>query len=161
MTNSFKFESSKPRTFSGGTFRRASKKNFGVLCGLAVQSLHLEPGVVREPHVHPNAHQLDYCVSGKARVGIVGPDGHQQLLDLNTGDISFVPQGYLHWIQNTGDTRLHFLVVLSHEEPETLELSEMLVGVPKDALAAMYNLPQNVVKALPAKTVTIAGGPRM
>jgi len=73
MPNAFRFETSKPRLFRGGMFRRASKKNFEALCGLAIQSLRLDPGVVREPHVHPNAHQLDYCVSGRARVGMEAP----------------------------------------------------------------------------------------
>lgn len=159
--NSFKFENSKPREFPGGAFRRASQKNFGVLRGLAIQSLHLDPGIIREPHVHPNANQLDYCVAGQAQVGIVGPDGHKQLLNLNVGDISFVPQGYLHWIQNVGKTPMHFLVVLSHEEPETIELSEMLQGVPKEALAAMYGLPEDILNLIPQKTVTIGGGQRL
>jgi oxalate decarboxylase/phosphoglucose isomerase-like protein (cupin superfamily) len=161
MPNVFRFENAKPREFPGGTFRRASQKNFEVLRGLAIQSLHLKPGVIREPHVHPNANQLDYCVSGKAQVGIIGPEGHKQLLDLTAGDISFVPQGQLHWIQNTGKTPLHFLVVLSHEEPETIELSEMIRGVPKSAFSAMYGLPEDVLDLIPEKTVTIGAGQRL
>jgi oxalate decarboxylase/phosphoglucose isomerase-like protein (cupin superfamily) len=43
--------------------------------------LHLKKGIVREPHVHPNANQSDYCISGKARVGIIGPEGFKQFLD--------------------------------------------------------------------------------
>src|ERR1041384_3795181 len=64
--------------FSGGTFFRANQKKFPALRGLAVQQLKLKPGAVREPHTHPNAEQLDYCVSGHAQVGIVGPEGHKQ-----------------------------------------------------------------------------------
>lgn len=154
--NSFKFESSPPHgTFEGGTFLRASQEKFPALKGLAVQGLHLEPGAVREPHSHPNAHQLDYCVHGKARVGIVGPEGHSQLLDLDEGDISFVPQGFVHWIENTGDERLHFLVVLSHEEPQTIELSETLAGVPDGVLAKVLGADQETLAALPKKAVVI------
>ena len=147
--------------FTGGTFFRANKKQFSCLKGLAVQMLKLKPGAVREPHSHPNAEQLDYCVSGHARVGIVGPEGEKQLLDLHEGDISFVPRGYVHWIENVGQGQLHFLVILSHEMPETIELSETLVGVPGATLTAAFGVPKDFLKGLPTKTVTIGAGSNM
>jgi oxalate decarboxylase/phosphoglucose isomerase-like protein (cupin superfamily) len=147
--------------FPGGVFYRANQKRFKALRGLAVQKLDLKPGAVREPHSHPNAEQLDYCISGTARVGIVGPEGHKQLLDLKEGDISFVPRGYIHWIENTGKSDLLFLVVLSHEQPETVELSETLVGVPADTLGAALGISSEAMKAFPKSTVTISSGSRL
>ena len=147
--------------FPGGIFYRATHKRFPVLRGLAVQKLHLNPGAVREPHSHPNAEQLDYCISGNAKVGIVGPEGHRQLLELKSGDISFVPRGYIHWIQNVGDEPLDFLVVLSHEQPETIELSETLIGIPKSTLASTLRMPEDLLNSLPKETVTIGGGSRL
>lgn len=144
--------------FPGGVFLRATHKGFSVLRGLAVQRLKLKPGATREPHSHPNAEQLDYCISGHARVGIVGPEGHRQLLELNEGDISFVPRGYVHWIENVGKEPLNFLVVLSHEQPETIELSETLIGVPKETLSSALNLSTDLLAGLPKETVTIGGG---
>lgn len=147
--------------FGGGTFFRANARRFPALRGLAVQQLKLKPGAVREPHSHPNAEQLDFCVSGSARVGIVGPEGHKQLLDLAEGDISFVPRGYVHWVENRGRTDLHFLVVLSHELPETIELSETLTGVPAATLSSTLGLSDELLAALPKATVTIGGGSNM
>lgn len=49
--------------FPGGIFRRANAKRFKALHGLAVQRLDLKPGAGREPHSHPNAEQLDYCIA--------------------------------------------------------------------------------------------------
>jgi oxalate decarboxylase len=156
MDNSYRFESSPPHgSFEGGTFLRASKAKFPALRGLAIQALHLQPGAVREPHSHPNAEQLDYCVHGRAQVGIIGPEGHRQLLDLEQGDISFVPQGFIHWIANTGDEPLHFLVVLSHEEPLTIELSETLAGLPREVLRTVLGLEESALDALPSEAVTI------
>jgi len=147
--------------FPGGTFFRANQKHFPALHGLAIQMLDLKPGAVREPHSHPNAEQLDYCVSGQAQVGIVGPDGHKQLLNLTDGDISFVPRGYVHWIQNTGRSNLHFLVILSHELPETIELSETLNGVPGKTLATTLGVSEKLFEELPKTTVTIGAGSNM
>lgn len=157
MSNSFKFAASKPQQFRGGTLQRASLESFPVLRGLAIQALHLARGVVREPHIHPNAHQLDYCVSGRARVGIVGPEGRKQYLELEPGDISFVPQGYLHWIENTGTDELHFLVILSHEEPETIELSEMLRGVRGETLAKLFGIDPKTFESVPETGIKIGG----
>lgn len=158
MTNKFNFEASKPfKSFVGGTFHRVTKETFPSLNGIAIQALHLKKGIVREPHIHPNANQLDYCVSGKARVGIIGPEGFKQYLDLGAGDISFVPQGFLHWIENTGSGDLHFLVMLTNEKPLTIELSEMLRGVPKDTLMNCYDVSKTFVDNIPKKTVVVGG----
>lgn len=158
MSNMHHFKSAPLKSFAGGDFYRASSKAFPALKGLAVQALDLVPGGVREPHTHPNAHQLDYCVSGRGRVGIVGPEGETHYLDLAPGDISFVPQGFLHWIENTGPDQLSFLVVLSHEEPQTIELSEMLTGVPNETLGKMYDVPAQTFAGIPQRTVIIGGG---
>jgi oxalate decarboxylase/phosphoglucose isomerase-like protein (cupin superfamily) len=81
------------------------------------------------------------------------------LLELDAGDISFVPQGYIHWIENIGDAPLHFLVVLSNEEPQTIELSEILAGIPEETLSRAFGLSEDVLKGIPRATVTIGGGP--
>jgi oxalate decarboxylase len=151
----FELERGLLREFAGGLMYRASKQNFSALRGLAVQGLHLKPGAVREPHTHPNAEQLDYCIEGKARVGIVGPEGDRALLELSAGDISFVPRGYVHWIENMGEEDLRFLVVLSHEEPETIELSETLAGTPADVLATTLSVPTETLEGFPTEAVVV------
>jgi oxalate decarboxylase/phosphoglucose isomerase-like protein (cupin superfamily) len=148
MENMFKFKDSDPRAFATGVLFRASKEKFPILSGLAIQGLQLKADAIREPHVHPNAHQMDYCVSGRALVGIVEPGGATKELVLGRGDISYVPQGYLHWIKNVGEDELDFLVVLSHEEPETLELSEMLRGVPPKDCRKMYGIEETTIAKL-------------
>ncbi len=158
MKNVFKFMSSEPQKYESGKLWRASQKNFPALKGLAIQALELKPGSFREPHVHPNAHQLDYCLSGSARVGIVGPEGHKQYLDLNDGDISFVPQGYLHWIENVGKQPLHFLVILSHEEPETIELSEMVAGMSPHNVKQLFGVEAETFGKIPDGGHRIKGG---
>lgn len=148
MENMFKFKSTDPRSFPAGVLFRASQEKFPVLSGLAIQGLNLKASAIREPHTHPNAHQLDYCLSGNAVVGIVEPGGNMKELHLSQGDISFVPQGHLHWIKNVGKAPLEFLVVLSHEEPETLELSEMMRGVPAVDMHKMYGIEEVTLRKM-------------
>jgi hypothetical protein len=54
---------------------------------------------------------------------------------------------------------LNFLVVLSHKEPLTIELSEMLSGVLRETLAKTYGVSRKVFDAIPTKVVTIGGVP--
>jgi oxalate decarboxylase len=128
--NMLRLESTEPLLLPKGKMYRANKATFPVLNGLSMQSFHLDPGGMREPHLHPDAAQLDYLVAGRARVGIIGPSGSAQLMDMEAGDLCFIPQGHLHWIENTSDTPLHFLLTLSHAEPQTIELSAMVAGSP-------------------------------
>jgi oxalate decarboxylase/phosphoglucose isomerase-like protein (cupin superfamily) len=126
---------------------------FPALQGLSIQSIHLEKGGIREPHFHPNASQLDFNVSGKARVGVVGPENQINILTLEQGDIAFVPQGNLHWIENIGEDPLHFMLTLSHEQPETIELSELMSNVPKDTLSSSLGIPKEILDKIPSKSI--------
>src|SRR5690349_6602680 len=44
----------------GGIVHRANKVAFPVLAGVAAFSLTLEPGAIRQPHLHTNANELSY-----------------------------------------------------------------------------------------------------
>ena len=118
-----------------GEFFRITRENFPVLRGLAIQDLDMEPGAVRRPHLHPNAAQMDFCVAGRGQVGIVEPSGQRHMLDLAEGDAAFIPQGWLHWITNTGKDRARFILMVTHEDPETVEFQGMLRAVPTEYLA--------------------------
>lgn len=152
MTSKFNLEGAEAIKFDGGALINANKSNFQSLDRLSIQSIKLEPGAFREPHVHPNATQLDYCVAGEAQVGIVGHNGENQLFDLKSGEISFVPQGHLHWIKNAGQSTLHMILIASHEMPETIELSQMLGGVPNTDLAVIFGIKQEIFDEIPQTT---------
>ena len=130
MSKKFEFLKSREEVFPGGTIRRANKSTFPALKGFTLQSLILEKGAVRHPHIHTNAAQMDFVVTGTARVGIAGP-GYVEIHDVVAGDVTFIPTGHLHWIENTGDGDLHFLLMLTNEEADTMELSAMLDAVPE------------------------------
>lgn len=106
-------------------FFRITAENFPALEGMAIQDLDMAPGELRRAHLHPNAMQMDYCVSGTGEVGIVGPGGHREVFELSAGDAAFIPQGYVHWIRNTADTPSRFVLVVSTESPETIEVADI------------------------------------
>lgn len=113
-------------------FFKISAANFPALKSLSLQDLIMRGGDIRHAHVHPNAYQIDYVVSGRGQVGIVGPKGEQHILELEEGDCAFIPRGYLHWIRNAREETSRFLLVVSHESPETIELADMVAGTPTE-----------------------------
>jgi oxalate decarboxylase/phosphoglucose isomerase-like protein (cupin superfamily) len=161
MKNAFKFEKSADRKeLPGGILRRLTKEMFPALKDIALNAVQLKPGAIREPHIHPNCAQLDYVVSGSARVGIIGPSQELQILDLEAGDLSYVPQGWLHWIENTGPGELSTLIMLTHELPETIEFSDMLSQIPNATLSKIFGVSDSVFEAIPSETVRIGFGMR-
>lgn len=161
MQNAFKFEKSADRKdLPGGTLRRLTKEMFPALRDIGLNAIRLKPGAIREPHIHPNCAQLDYVVSGSARVGIIGPNNEVQLMELEAGDLSYVPQGWLHWIENTGQGELHTMIMLTHALPETIEFSDMLSQIPNATLAKIFGVSAKTFEAIPKETVRIGFGVR-
>ncbi len=86
---------------------------------------------IRQPHLHTNANELSYIASGKARVGLIGPAGEKHLFDLVAGEVPFYePAGWVHWLENSGDESMFALFMYSHEQPETIDIPDVLPGLP-------------------------------
>ncbi len=117
----------------GGMVHRANKAAFPVLAGVAAFSLALDPGAIRQPHLHTNANELSYIATGRARVGLVGPGGEAHVFELGAGELAFQPMGWPHWLENIGGTPLFAVFMYSHEQPATIDLPDVLPNLPKQA----------------------------
>ncbi|MER8408165.1 cupin domain-containing protein [Mesorhizobium sp. M1307] len=113
-------------------FFRISAVNFPSLKGMAIQDLDMAPGERRTAHLHPNAAQMDYCLLGTGEVGIIGPNGDQHIITLEPGDAAFVPQGYVHWVENKSSENARFILIAAHEKPETIEIQSIFSLLPRD-----------------------------
>src|ERR671927_417220 len=137
----FNLEAIKPQAVcNGGTRSMANADNFPILKGMAVYSLQLEKGGVREPHWHPNAVELGYCLTGRALMTIFSPDAGHDTFTVDPGEIVFVPKGYLHHIENIhqGDTK--FAIAFNHELPEDIGISGSTGAMIDTVLAATFGL---------------------
>src|SRR6187399_1770394 len=117
-SHTFNLEAIKPQAVRiGGSRAMANEDNFSILKGMSLYSLRLDIGGVREPHWHPNASELSYCLSGRALMTIFSPgDGHDTFI-VDTGEMVFVPKGYLHHIENINDGETKFAIAFNHERP--------------------------------------------
>ncbi|MDQ3226768.1 MAG: cupin domain-containing protein [Chloroflexota bacterium] len=120
--------------------RLAFKQQFATLQGVAMASERIDPGGLRELHWHLNAHELSYCLAGQGRMGIFSSDGAGSTFDIESGSITFVPEGYTRYIQNTGPDALHIVLAFTHEQPQTTDLSQALPSFPAQVLAQTFGV---------------------
>lgn len=124
---------------SGGVRKKANKEYLPVLEGLALYWLELESGGIREPHWHLDANELCYCISGKAQIGIFAPKGSHQSFMLEPGEIAFIPKGYLHYIENAGDTKTTLAIGFNHAMPDELSLSTVFSASLPEVMSATFD----------------------
>lgn len=152
QTNRFKMNIDKiqPQIRSkGGTAAINNLAMMPTLEGLTMYSLKLETKGVREPHWHPNAHELNYLIKGRARIALLSPGEQVDAFDMKPGDMSFLPQGYYHYIENIGDEPLHFAVFFNHTMPSDIGLSGCLGAYSNELLAALFKVPMTYFGRLP------------
>lgn len=100
MSFKYQLEASAPQQYQGGTKRTVTQQNVPSLKDLAICSLRIDPGCLRELHWHPNAGELGYCLQGQGTMGVFSPTGDNARFAIGVGSVSFVPKGYFHYIRN-------------------------------------------------------------
>jgi oxalate decarboxylase len=139
--HNFNLEAITPQAVrNGGTRTMANANNFPLLNGMSLYSLRLESGGVREPHWHPNAAELSYCLAGRALMTIFGPGAGHDTFTVDTGEIVFVPKGYLHHIENISHEETKFAIAFNHERPEDIGISGSTGSMPDNVLGATFGL---------------------
>lgn len=94
-----------------------------MLDGLSLAELVVQPGAFREPHWHANANELTYCRRGASLVTVFSDGNLHDAFTIGAGEMFFVPSGYLHSIENTGEEPAEFLAAFTHESPEDFGIS--------------------------------------
>ncbi|VFJ14627.1 cupin domain-containing protein [Candidatus Nitrosocosmicus franklandus] len=128
-----------------GSITRMDADNFPILRGMAGSLLRLKKkGSLQIPHWHINSVELNYCLSGKARMTMYG-NGKKDAFILNPGQLTFVPKGYWHDIENIGEEELKVIMVHDDERPTQISLTESVQSLPKDILNSIFGLSQQAV----------------
>ena len=123
-THIFDLDAAKPQFHSPtGSRTIMNANNFPILAGMGANLLRLERGGVHEPHWHPNAAELSYCISGNAKMTIFSPNAIRDTFTISPGQLTFVPRGYWHNIENIGNEEAKLVIVYNNERPEDLGIS--------------------------------------
>ncbi|HEX5270395.1 MAG TPA: cupin domain-containing protein [Gemmataceae bacterium] len=144
-----------PLRFAGGEERRVSAREFPVSKTMTGVVLDLKPGALRELHWHPHANEWLYFVSGGARMGLFGSHGRYRAEDFGPGDAGYIPRGFGHYIENTGDTTCRVLVAFDSGEYQEISLSAWLASNPIGLVADHFHLSDAVAEKLPDHRVFV------
>jgi oxalate decarboxylase len=117
--------------------------------GLSMYAVLLKPQGAREPHWHPNAAELNYLTRGSARITLLSPGGHVDTFDMTAGDLSYMPRGYIHYIENIGTEDAHFAIFFNHTAPSDIGLSGCFGAYSNEVLSSLFGVPANYFDSLP------------
>ncbi|HQU09283.1 MAG TPA: cupin domain-containing protein, partial [Opitutales bacterium] len=131
-----------------GTRTTVNRSNFPILNGMALYHLILKPGSFREPHWHPNANELAYCTQGEALVTVFSNGNVHDCFTIKKDEMFFVPNGYLHAIENTGKDDAQFVIAFSHHAPEDFGMSGAVGCLNANVMGNTWALPEAAAKDL-------------
>lgn len=162
-THKFRLSAQKPNVFPGGNNRMFNVHNFPISTEISGGIMIINPGALRELHWHPNAAEWMYVLRGKVRLTVFsakGIAGEVETVELEAGDIGYVPHGYGHHVENPGSDEAQMLFIYNHGAFETISSTGWLAATPKEVLAANFSVPAKTFDDFPKQTVFIAPKPK-
>jgi oxalate decarboxylase len=157
LTHKYQLLSQPPhRVFKGGREWRVDSSSFPISKTVTGVVLELEPGGLRELHWHPTADEWDYVIDGNLSITLFGSHGRFRTEVLEKGDVSYIPQGYGHSLENVGNKPCRVLIGFNTGVYATIDLSQWIVGNPLDVLATNFSKPASLFEKFPHKDVFIA-----
>jgi oxalate decarboxylase len=154
----FKMMAMEPtKTMPGGEVRVVDSKNFPPSMSIAAGLVTLKPGAMRELHWHPNGSEWQFWIRGQGRMTIFAPPGRARTMDFNANDVGFVPNMAGHCIENTGNTDLAFLEIISAPRFVDFSLNNWLRHLPPEMVTAHLNLNEQEIHRIPSAMELIVG----
>ena len=141
-----------------GEVRIVDSSTFKVSTNIAMALVNVHPGGMRELHWHPNADEWQYYMAGKARMTVVSTGNLARTMDFQAGDVGYVEQSFLHYIENTGDTDLIFLEMFKSSFYQDLSLSEWLAHTPPELVMAHLRIDKATLDAMTKDELVVVPG---
>ncbi|HEU5230392.1 MAG TPA: cupin domain-containing protein [Ktedonobacteraceae bacterium] len=147
FTASFNDIPAKP--FGGGTVAALTPQFIPSLDGITLFIVNEQPGGLREPHWHPNAAEINYCVQGQGQFEIITPDNTHEIFGIQPGDVVFAPQNYLHHVGSTTNEPLTLLIFFSNSVVGHVDLSQMTTFFERGLFSASFGLDPHAFDNIP------------
>jgi oxalate decarboxylase len=155
---------------SGASVRFARVTEFPALSGLSLAVFEVGPDDTREMHWHNNAGELGWCLGGVGQMVLLAEDGDPVAFALGPGSVFFAPKGLPHAFWATGDEPLRILLGFDHQQPATIDFSQMMPPLPAAVIAraagvALGDVPpfptvaKPFVAPVPGGTAALPAGP--
>lgn len=144
-----------PEEFPGGTIRIVSKQQFPISTTMTGAIEHIKPGAMRSLHWHPNAAEWQYYIKGNGQMTVFGSTGRARTEEFSAGDVGYAPQGYGHYIENTGGDDLEVLLVWNNGTFEEISLANWMAHHTPELLATNFKVPASTFDGFPKKPTLI------
>lgn len=134
-------------------------QQLNTLENVSLLDIFLSAGNVVEPHYHPNAAELVYCISGAATVSLLNPFTKQILnFSITPGQVANIPRAWWHYEIAEAD-HTHLLAIFDAPTPEVILGSDILTFTPANIMAHTYCLDENLWRQAiaPVKPSTYIG----
>jgi len=126
--------------------------------GISTVLFNLEPCGINLPHIHLRATELLYVISGENVQTVFGEEngsGSRTIVNnIREGQVTFFPQGTIHYQQNLGCKRATYISTLNSEDPGVITITTKFFDFPKEAvqssLGAGNNSVNRLIKGLPS-----------
>jgi oxalate decarboxylase len=155
LTHRYRLLAQTLESFAGGTMRIVSEREFPISTTMTGALLIIKPGGMRELHWHPNAAEWQFYVRGQGGMTVFGSHGRARTDSFGAGDVGYVPQGYGHYLENTGDSDLEIVLVLNNATYQSISITAWLAANPDLLLATNFGVPEAVFAALPKGEVVM------
>ncbi|KAI0327834.1 oxalate decarboxylase [Cubamyces sp. BRFM 1775] len=160
IPNPFTFPLSqmKATPLSGGSVKIVDSTIFTAATAISATEVTVEPGAMRELHWHPTQDEWTFYI-GQGRVSLFASSGNARTFDYEAGDVGFVPASFGHFVENTGNTTLHFLEIFNSGRVQDISLSQWLALTPPDLVKAHLQISDETLSKF-NKTKPIVVGPQ-
>jgi len=136
-----------PNRFDGGSTKVVDSKVFPET-NLSALIIELEPGALREIDWHPDADELQYYLSGEARMTVFDATANARTFNYCAGDVGYVPKTLGHYIENVGRETVHVINVFKSPRYSDISLNQWMALTPPDMDRGTLDLSDTVLKAL-------------
>jgi oxalate decarboxylase len=155
LTHKYQLLAQAPDVFAGGTMRTVSQAEFPISATMTGALLIIQPGALRELHWHPNAAEWQLYLRGSARMTVFGSHGRARTDEFAAGDVGYVPQGYGHYIENTGSEDMEVVLVLNNATYESVSITAWMAANPDLLLSTNFGVKESVFAKFPKDAVVM------
>ena len=133
----------------GGATKVIDVKNFDVT-SMAMLMIEIKPGGMREIHWHPDADEIQYYLTGQARMTVFNSVANARTFDYTAGDVGYVPKNLAHYIENTGTETVHVLNVFNRADYRDISLNQWLALTPSALVQGHLDVDDRLMNSLRA-----------
>ncbi|MCT2134628.1 cupin domain-containing protein [Oceanobacillus kimchii] len=119
---------------------RLGRDVLDTLGDVSMLDIYLSNGRVVEPHYHPNAAELVYCITGSVVVSFINPFTNERKdITITPGEVANIPKGWWHW-EEASEDQTHLLAIFDAPYPQYILGSDILTKTPVEVMAHTYCL---------------------